>query len=71
MIQWLGLSAFTAGAQVGFPGVAELRSCKPRSVAGKKKKKRIYYKSEIFIYGKHKEKSIGRKNVTHNHSSWN
>ena len=33
----------------------------------------VYYveavDNKVFIYGKHKEKSIGRKNVTHNHSS--
>ena len=39
MVQWLGLGAFTAMAQVQSL-VRELRSCKLHSVAKKKKKKK-------------------------------
>ena len=35
-VQWLGLGAFTAGAQVQSL-LGELRSCKPRSAAKKKR----------------------------------
>ena len=38
MVQWLGLGTFTVGARVESL-VRELRSCKPRGVARKKKKK--------------------------------
>ena len=38
VVQWLGLSTFTAGAQVQSL-VGELRSCKPHGVAKKKKNK--------------------------------
>ena len=37
MVQWLGLGAFTARSQVQSL-VGELRSCKPRGAAIKKKK---------------------------------
>ena len=49
VVQWLGLSAFTAGAQVQSL-VRQLKSHKPCSVAKKKKKKddtnELIYKTE-------------------------
>ena len=41
MVQWLGLGAFTAVAQVQSL-VGELRSCKPCGATKKKKKKFLY-----------------------------
>ena len=38
-VQWLGLHTFTAGGLGSIPGQETIRSCKPHSVAKKKKKK--------------------------------
>lgn len=48
--QWLGFRAFTARAQV--PAlVSELKSCKPCSVANKKKerKKKLYHRFDVLL----------------------
>ena len=45
MVQWLGLGAFAAGAQVG-PSVGELRSGKPCGIAKETKKRE---KNAVFI----------------------
>ena len=49
MVQWLGLGAFTAVAQVQSL-VGELRSPKPRGMAKKKKRKerKIYMQTEFY-----------------------
>ena len=41
VVQWLGLSAFTARAEVQ-SRVGELRLCKPHGVAERKKKIKLY-----------------------------
>ena len=45
MVEWLGLTAFTTGAQV-HPGIGELRSCKPgdmvkKNLKSKEDKKKV------------------------------
>ena len=59
MVQWLGLGSFTAGAQVQSL-VRELVSCKPHSMA-KKKKKKIINKYPGFYDIVEKDKQPGRK----------
>ena len=57
MVQWLGLGSFTAGAQVQSL-VRELGSCKPHSMA---KKKKIINKYPGFYDIVKKDKQPGRK----------
>ena len=69
VVQWLGLSAFTAVARVQSL-VRELRYCKPRDVAIKKKKKKLASVVKSQIAAERAKTSFVLPGVKHCYRCW-